>query len=663
MATAQELFAAAQAHHHAGRLSEAQTLYEEILRSDPRHADALHLLGTVMAQQGRAEQAIAFLHEAIKLQPDCAPYHNNLGVIYQDLSQFDRAKQHFENARKADPAFTDPLYNLAKLYRQMDQPEAAMFSYLRVIEIDPGRVDAMINLGNLFFDMGKLDDAIETFERAARVEPQSDFSAQAYLNLGNTHRRRGDEAAAIQAYGRSLAREAHDGLKIKSALTLPVVLRSWAHIHDARRRFEERVQALQGENLKIEDPALETSTTTFFLAYHGLGDRGLQEQVAALHLAACPGLAMVAPHCENPKPSGDKIKLGLVSAYFRLHLIGRLMRGIVAHLDRDQFEVTVFTQPGQNDDVAAFINARADNLVTLPTGLDEARDRIAAAAQDILFYADIGMDVRTYFLAFARLAPVQCVTWGHPDTTGIANLDYFLSSELLEPPASDDAYSEQLYRLKTLPTCYAPPEIPARPKSRDDLGLPAGETIYFCPQSAIKHHPDMDELVGAVLRGDGAGQFHFLEGAVADWTRQLEARMAATIPDVIDRVHVIPRVSPEDFLSLLGAADVVLDTPHFSGGNTSYEAFAMGTPIVAHAGEFMRGRVTTGQYKMMEIDDLIADDIGGMAAIAIGLGTDPGYREDAGSRIAERREALFNELKAVRELERFFAWAWDRATA
>ena len=513
MATAQELFAAAQAHHHAGRLSEAQTLYEEILRSDPRHADALHLLGTVMAQRGQPEQAIPFLHEAIKLRPDSAPYHNNRGVIYQDLSQFDRAKEHFENARKADPTFTDPVYNLGKLYRQMEQPEAAMFSYLRVLEIDPGRIDTMINLGNLFFDMGKLDDAIETFEGAARVEPQSDLTAQAHLNLGNTHRRRGDDAAAIQAYARSLAREAHDGLKIKSALTLPVVLRSWAHIHDTRRRFEERLQALQGENLKIADPALETSTTTFFLAYHGLGDRSLQEQVAALHLAACPGMAMAAPHCENPKPSGDKIKLGLVSAYFRLHSIGRLMRGIVAHLDRGKFEVTVFTQPGQNDDVAAFINARADNLVTLPTGLDEARDRIAATAQDILFYADIGMDVRTYFLAFAR------------------------------------------------------------------------------------------------------------------------------------------------------AADVVLDTPHFSGGNTSYEAFAMATPIVAHAGEFMRGRVTTGQYKIMEIDDLIADDIEGMAAIAVRLGTDPDYREDAGSRIAERRPRLFNELEAVRELERFFSWAWDRACA
>ena len=63
-----------------------------------------------------------------------------------------------------------------------------------------------------------------------------------------------------------------------------------------------------------------------------------------------------------------------------------------------------------------------------------------------MFYADLGMDIRTYFLAFARLAPVQCVTWGHPDTTGIPNMDYFISSDLIEADGAEKHYSETLYK-------------------------------------------------------------------------------------------------------------------------------------------------------------------------------------------------------------------------
>ena len=64
------------------------------------------------------------------------------------------------------------------------------------------------------------------------------------------------------------------------------------------------------------------------------------------------------------------------------------------------------------------------------------------------------MDIRTYFLAFSRLARVQCVTWGHPDTTGIPNMDYFISSNLIEPKEADEHYSEKLQRLNVLPTFY-----------------------------------------------------------------------------------------------------------------------------------------------------------------------------------------------------------------
>src|SRR5207249_4355624 len=105
---------------------------------------------------------------------------------------------------------------------------------------------------------------------------------------------------------------------------------------------------------------------------------------------------------------------------------------------------------------------------------------------DLLFYADIGMDAISYFLAYARLAPVQCVTWGHPVTTGIPNVDAFLSADVLEPPGAEAHYSERLVRLGRLPTWYECPIVPAEPAGRAALGLPADATLYVCPQSLFK---------------------------------------------------------------------------------------------------------------------------------------------------------------------------------
>jgi len=656
--TAADLYNDAQKHHTAGRLDAARDLYEQILRADPRHADALHMLGVLLGQSGQTENAVDMICRAVEINGRRADYHNNLGVMYQNLNRFDLAQKHYEAAIEIDPASADPLYNLAKLYRQLGHDEAAILTYIRTLDADPNRVDAMLNLGNILADTGRHDEAVETFKRAAETSRDDLGAARAYVHLGNTYRRMGEVEEALAAYGAALARDPHDGLAIKRALSLPVVTRSWDDICQTRADFEARIDELMDRPLKVEDPALETSTTTFFLAYHALNDKTLQEKVAALHLKACPDLATVAPHCENPRAPNGKIKLGLVSAYFRRHSVGRLMRGFVEQFDRDVFEVTVFTFPqdahAPNDPVAQAINAAADKVIIFPDGFPEARQAILDAEQDVLFYGDLGMDIRTYFLAFARLAPVQCVTWGHPDTTGIPNVDYFLSSELIEDGDTQMHYSEQLHLLPSLPTCYPRPDVPADPCSRDDLGLPTDKNLYLCAQTTIKYHPDLDVMAAGILRNDPKAEFLLLDAAVPHWTELVRTRMRETIPDVAERVTVLPRVAPEDFLSLLGAVDVVLDAPHFSGGNTSYETFMMGKALVTHAGEFMRGRVTLGQYRMMEIEDAIGETPEQCAEIAVALATDTDRRNDLERRIVERRDVLFDDLKPVRALEDFF---------
>jgi predicted O-linked N-acetylglucosamine transferase (SPINDLY family) len=155
------------------------------------------------------------------------------------------------------------------------------------------------------------------------------------------------------------------------------------------------------------------------------------------------------------------------------------------------------------DEVARGIRQSADEYVVLPAHVRRARQMIAERQLDILFYTDIGMDSYSYSLAFHRLAPVQCVTWGHPVTTGIPNIDYFLSSVLLEPDDADGHYTEHLVRLRGLPSYYYRPALPLQTRDRAYFALPADGHLYLCPQSLFKFHPDFDVLLGAILDTPG----------------------------------------------------------------------------------------------------------------------------------------------------------------
>lgn len=338
------------------------------------------------------------------------------------------------------------------------------------------------------------------------------------------------------------------------------------------------------------------------------------------------------------------------------------MEGLIANLPKDEFAVVVVTQPGPRDPTARRIEAAADVVIKLPEGFWPAREAIANAECDILIYPEIGMDVRSYFLAFARLAPVQAVMWGHPDTTGVPNLDWFISSDLIEGEGAEAHYSERLYTMKSLPTRYARPEIPQRLKSRAEFGLEADKRVYLCQQSVIKHHPDLDLMIAEILRGDPKGEAILLEGAVTHWSDQVKSRMAKTIPDVAARVRVMPRMSPEDFLALTAAADVVFDAPHWSGGNTSFEAFALGKVVVTHAGTFMRGRVTLGQYRAMGLGDEFArTDVIEVARLALKLGQDADHRKDAERRVAENSYKLWDDPAASAEFAAFLRFARAQA--
>ncbi|HEX9702203.1 MAG TPA: hypothetical protein VGA19_05080, partial [Rhodospirillales bacterium] len=416
--------------------------------------------------------------------------------------------------------------------------------------------------------------------------------------------------------------------------------------------------------IRIADPLAEVGVTGFELAYHGLPDRKIQEAIAAMYLAACPGLAWTAPHCKRRKrkpAKAGRLKVGFVSALLRRnHTIGKLNQGILENLSRRRFEVVLFRPRPLAKERDEMLDALADRAVDLPPTLEAARQAVAAEALDVIYYPEIGMWPNTYFLAFARLAPVQVTTWGHPDTTGVPNVDYFLSPAAAEPADADGHYSERLVRFRDLITCYRRPAPPADPPDRQALGLPADGRLYVCPQTLFKFHPSFDPVLGDILGRDPAG-IVVLIGPPAGSQQQalLHARFRRAFPEAADRVVFLPPMPFEKYLGLLMLADAVLDLPTFSGGNSSLEAFAMGVPVVTWPGDFMRGRVTLACYRQMGIDDLVAGDAEEYVGLALRLAGDADFRAAVRAKIQANADRLFDNTGFVRELEDFLEAAAD----
>jgi predicted O-linked N-acetylglucosamine transferase (SPINDLY family) len=307
-----------------------------------------------------------------------------------------------------------------------------------------------------------------------------------------------------------------------------------------------------------------------------------------------------------------------------------------------------------SDATAELIDKSADRVVTTSyDDLQAARKTIADLSLDILFFQDIGMEPLSYLLAFSRLAPVQCTCFGHPDTTGIPNLDYFISSENYETDGAEDHYSERLLLLPnagTLSYYYRPPAPSGR--GREAFGLNANDRIYLCPQTLFKIQPVMDDIFQAILKKDPAAKIVLIDSGKL--RPALERRLSSKLSELLERVIFIKTLPYEDFLSLISCSDVVLDTVHFNGQNTSLESFAMSIPVVTMPGRMQRERHTYGMYMAMGFMELVAANTEEYVAFALRVANDSEYHRYCQSRIAESCSILFENMEFVRNCEKAF---------
>ena len=633
--------AQALADHRAGLLDVAEAAYLRLLEQRPENAEVLHLLAVVSLQRGQPALALPLAQRSVVADGTQPKPWNTLGNALATLGRTAEAVAALERAVALDSTVVAAQRNLVILLTRLGRLDEAETRLQVLLKTFPQDGELRSDFGALLRVKNKLDEADCQFRQAVSLNPDL---APAHFNIGIRARELGDVATARSSF----AKVPGGGARLLAATALPAIPQDEAEIAQARRDYEMGLDSLLADPPKINDPLTEIGQVPqFYLAYHGLNDRPLQEKLAKLLRVSCPSLSFTAPHCRAWQP-GRRLRLGMVSRHFYSHTIGKLQVGCITGLPRHQFDVIVFAPTGRDDALFRRIRDGADQFVALPNDLDSARAVIAEAKLDVLFYPDIGMEPFTYFLSFARLAPVQVTTWGHPVTPGVGSIDWFVSSKIMERPEGQDDYTEQLARLDHPNVYYTRPEAPPL-RDRAHFGLPENARLYVCPQTLFKLQPGFDRLVADILRRDSKGLLILIAGR-PDWRQAVERRLATTAPDIAHQIRFVPSLPEADFIALCGLADVMLDIPTFSGGNTTLEAISMGTPIVTLPSPHMRGRLSAGILHWAEQDWGIATDEADYVAKALEIAAEP---EIWRRKMRDGAPKVFEDRARLQELEQF----------
>jgi protein O-GlcNAc transferase len=615
-----------------GRDEEALEAFRKALAIKPDYAEAHYNNGSSLRNLGRYEEALKSFDRALALRPNYAKAHNNRGAVLEAMSRNEAALEAYERALALNANFSEARINRTRVRCQLDRFDEELAGFEQAIALNPNDADSYYHRGRIFIDLNRNDDALADFNKALAIRP--DFAEARFAGL---------------------------------FAELPILYAEEAEIARRRAAYERSLRALcddvaagrvGGDLIKalaVKQP--------FLLAYQGENDRDLQARYGALVQKIVNDRFGAPPDLPPPPQPGEPIRLGIVSSFFYLHSNWKIpIKGWLGQIDRKRFKLYGYHIGARRDAETDIAAALCDRFVHKTQNVAGWRREILADRPHALIYPGLWMDAISFQLAAQRLARVQCNSWGHPETSGMPSLDAFFSSDLMEPPAGAEHYTEDLVRLPNLSIYYEPVQTAPVAMTRAELRLREDAAVFWCGQSLFKYLPQYDSVFARIAKAAGNCQFVFVRhtgGPPVNALLQtrLDAAFAAAGLKASDHCVFLARLGQSQFVSAIGRCDVFLDSIGWSGCNSALESLAHDLPIVTMRGATMRGRHSAAILQMMGVSETIADTLDDYVAIAARLANDRAARGAVSRRMAESKHKLYRDRACVTALEDYLARA------
>ena len=532
-----------------------------------------------------------------------------------------------------------------------------------LLKDEPRNTSLYIKLANLRIRNARLEDAAALLQAGlAKCDPDEELYREAAYTLQEANRTE-DALTVLRRAATLFPAVLH--FRLWEALLLPVLYETEEQAKSYRTRYAEGLKRLKDE-IKLSTPedsraALDAvrRQLNFYLGYQGEDDRVLQEQYGEfLHQVVAANYPRWTARRMPAVSAEGKIRIGYISAHFREHSVAKLFLGWLEERNRKDFEIFVYHNGSGVDRFTERVRNQADHFRHIPGKFEEMCEAIVADDLHIAVYLDV-RHRRLSMMSSLRLAPIQCVTWAYPITSGSPMLDYYLSSDLMEPENGQEHYCEEMIRLPGIGVCYPKPVIP-KPllvKVRKDFGIGDDKAVFLCCQTTFKYLPQHDDIFVRIAKRVPDCQFVFLglnEPVARDFRLRLERVFGDAGLDAADLCVILPQLSTLDYWNLNLLSDVFLDTLGWSGGVTALEAIACGLPVVTLPGQFMRARHSYGILKQLGVTETIASNKEQYVEIAARLAHDSQWRYGIVQQMKANEPRLFSDTKCVRALEEFY---------
>jgi protein O-GlcNAc transferase len=671
--TLEQTLQKAREYKRTGQLSQAETLYRQILLTYPDHAPAQNNLGNIHAQRGESVQAATCFRQALAINPDFVEARYNLGLCLRETGDLQGAIACFQQVLLVNPHTFPAHVNLGLTLENVGEIEQAISSYKQALALNPQSFETCYLLGNCLRKTGQLDEAITRYQQAIRLRPDS---VDAIVNLGLALGNRGDIEQAIACYRRAISlrpqsfaahynlgvclRETKNIIEAISCCRQAIALdpKSSAAYHNLSiclrdtGDFDEAI-ACSRQAIALDPKSIDTlinlgnilqirgeinqAVACFQQAlsidphHHELYGIYLLSSLYLPHLTheevfadACSyGRQMAAKFSQEQIKSRKKsphqpLRVGLVSADLRAHPVGIFLEQILLNLDSNKIQLYAYANQKANDEVSARLQNYFHAWCNVETLSDQELIQLITDDKIDILVDLSGHTKGNRLSVFAcKPCPIQVSWLGYANTTGLDTMDYILADSITVPEDEEQFYTEKVWRLPETYLCFTPPDLDI------EVGnLPALETEVFtfgCCNNPTKINNSVIDCWAAILNSLPEATFFFKYAAFKDQATRKRVEEGFRLHGINPARLIFEEWSPRDeYLASYRKIDLALDPFPFPGGTTTCEALWMGVPtltlavkrgIVGHNGELIMKSVGLNDWVADSVEEYIAKAI------------------------------------------------------
>jgi predicted O-linked N-acetylglucosamine transferase (SPINDLY family) len=583
-----------------GNFEESNKLLTYILNIQAKNVDALHLKGVILGIQQKPKDAQQYFEKALKIKPNSSIINFNLAKSFSDSDNDIKAIPFHVATTRLNPKNYNAWLNYGISLDKLQRYDEALIAYETAINLDQNLALAWSNRGATLKDLKKSEEALNSCDKAIALEPEL---AVAWMNRGNAQKDLHQYQQALVSYDKAIDLKPDFAEAFYNrAVTLTDVGRCALALDNYRE-----VIRLNPDHLEARSNLLFTIN---YVESFSQENAVVEAKRYGTLISSRSNPKYKSWKCNSKTP---KLKIGFVSGDMRNHPVGYFIEGLIEHLDTTKFEIHAFPTTTSSDDLTRRLKPFFEEWTPIHGKSDiDAASAIHQKGIHILFDLS-GHTAHSRLSVFSfKPAPIQ-VTWlGYFATTGIPEIDYFLSDPHMSPPNEPNHFTEKIWKMAEIWLCMKTPS-PTIPISQIPA-LSNGFLTFGCFANLSKINEKVVSTWASILRQIPESRLLLKNSQFSDPTLiQYIQRQFVQYGISVNRLNFEGPESRSVYFEAYNRVDFVLDTFPYPGGTTSIDALWMGVPVLtlkgdrflSHLGESIAINAGQSDWIAEDIDDYI----------------------------------------------------------